>query len=38
MLTVLEFFVHEALRNEFSNAHMHRKGRIKYLKAFMLVK
>lgn len=38
MLAVLDVFVHEALRNEFSNNHVHRKGRIKYLKAIMLVK
>lgn len=28
----------EAFKAEFSNAHVHSKGRIKHLKAFMLVK
>lgn len=34
----VEVFPREAFKAEFSNAHVHSKGRIKYLKAFMLVK
>lgn len=33
----VDVFPREALKAEFLNAHVHSKGRVKYLKAFMLV-
>lgn len=34
----VDVFPHEIFKAEFSNANVHSKGRIKYLKAFILVK